>query len=166
MVFALYKPILYLHILAAFLYILSHGASAAAAYRLRHESQIERIRALLDLSGSTFSLMYVSLLVVVLAGVAMGFMGRWWAAGWIWTSLALLLAIVVSMSLIASRHFHRVRKAVGLPFLEGTKEHAPVAPGPPDELAGLLVSGKPHLITLIGLGGWAVILALMVFKPF
>jgi small-conductance mechanosensitive channel len=165
-VFVLYKPILFLHIFFGFLYMLSHGASVTVAYRLRHESGLERVRALLDLSRSSFILMYVALLAMLLGGVALGFLGRFWSSGWIWASLGLLIGIIVAMSLIASRHFHRVRKAAGLPYLEGTKEHPPVDPASPEDLRRLLQSGSPHLMTLIGLGGWAVILWLMIFKPF
>ena len=164
--FVLYKPVLFIHIFFGFLYMLSHGASAAVAYRLRHESSLERIRALLDLSRSSFILMYLALLAMLLGGIALGVLGRFWGTGWIWASLVLLIVILVAMSLLASRHFHRVRKAVGLPYLDGTKEHAPVEPASPEELRQLLQSGSPHLMTLIGIGGWAVILWLMIFKPF
>lgn len=164
--FVLYKPGLFFHIFFGFLYMLSHGASTTVAYRLRRETSLERIRALLDLSRSSFTLMYLSLLAMVLGGVALGFLGHWWSTGWIWTSLVLLVLILVVMGVIASNHFHRVRKAAGLPYLEGTKEHPPIDPAPPEELGQLLQSGRPHLITLIGIGGWAVILWLMIFKPF
>jgi MFS family permease len=165
-VFALYKPILYLHILFGFLYMLAHGTSATVAYRLRSEANLDRIRAMLDLSGSTFILMYVSLLGMTLGGIVLGFLGRWWSTGWIWASLILLVVILISMWAMASRYFHRVRKAVGLPYMEGNKERPPVEPAAADEVAHLLRSGRPHLMTLIGLGGWAVILWLMIFKPF
>lgn len=164
--FVLYRSVLFIHILFGFLYMLSHGASATVAYRLRSESGPERIRALLDLSASSFTLMYLSLLAMVLGGVALGFLGRWWSTGWIWTSIALLLLILVIMGLIASKHFHQIRRAAGLPFLEGYKEHPAVTPSSPEELHQLLQSGRPQLITLIGLGGWAIILGLMIFKPF
>ena len=164
--FTLYRPVLYLHFLSAFVYMLSHGASATVAYRLRSESNLERIRALLELSQSSFSVMYLSLLAMVLAGIALGFLGRWWSAGWIWLSLGLLILVLVLMWLLASKSFHRVRKAAGLPYLDGTKEHPPVEPASPDELKALLKAENPNLITLVGIGGWAVILWLMIFKPF
>ena len=164
--FVLYRSVLFIHIFFGFLYMLSHGTSATVAYRLRQETGLERIRALLDLSASSFTLMYISLLAMVLGGVALGFLGRWWSTGWIWTSIALLVLILVVMGLMASKHFHRVRRAVGLPFLDGTKQHPAVAPASPEELHQLLQSGRPYVITLIGLGGWAIILGLMIFKPF
>jgi hypothetical protein len=69
------------------------------------------------------------------------------------------------MSILASRHFHRVRRAMGRLYLGGNKEHPAVDPPSPDELRQILDSGKPHIITLIGIGGWAIILWDMIFKP-
>jgi hypothetical protein len=152
--------------LFGFLYMLAHGASAASAFQLRRETNLDRIRALLDLSGSSFRLMYLSLLVMFLGGIVLGFLGRWWSSGWIWLSLGILIAILVLMSLMASRQFHRIRKAVGLSYLDGTKEHPPVEPASPEEIRKVLSSGRAYLITAIGLGGWTAILWLMVFKPF
>ncbi len=162
----LYKPLLYIHILAGFVYMLSHGASAAAAFRLRQETNPDRIRALLDLSVHWFGLMYLSLAGLIVAGIALAFAGRWWGRGWVWVALALLIAVLVAMSLLASQHFHRIRKAVGLPFRAGNKEHAPVEPAPMAELQSLLGSVRPNRLALIGIGGWAIILFLMIFKPF
>jgi hypothetical protein len=110
--------------------------------------------------------MYLSLLAMLLGGITLGFLGRWWSFGWIWVALFLLVAIIVGMGLIAAPHFHRVRKAAGLPYRDGNKDHAPVEPSSPEEIAHLLQAGRPHLITLIGIGGWAIILGLMIFKPF
>lgn len=163
---ALYEPILFVHIFFASLFMLSHGASVAVAFRLRHEVGIEQVRALLGLSRSSFTLMYVSLLIMVLGGVVLGFLGGWWSSGWIWTSLGLLVFIVVVMRFMASGHFNRVRKAAGLPYRDGNREHPAVDPAASEELAVILRSGKPHLMTLIGLGGWAAVLWLMRSKPF
>lgn len=110
--------------------------------------------------------MYLSLLVMVLAGIALGFAGHWWSTGSIWVSLVLLIAILVAMSPLASIHFHRLRKAVGLPYREGNKEHPPVDPPSTSEIQALLVSGRPHLLTTTGIGGWALMFYFMVFKPF
>ena len=140
--FILYKPVLFLHIFLGFIYMLSHGASAAVAYRLRNESSLERVRALLDLSASSFAVMYGSLLFMFLAGIALGFLGRWWSSGWIWASLILLVAIFVLMWLVASRDFHRVRKAAGLPYMDGSKQHPPVDPASQEDFRGFSVWGN------------------------
>ena len=128
MLASLYRPLLYLHILAGFLYMFAHGASGIAAFRLRREVVLDRIRALLDLSAYSFALMYGSLLVMVLAGLALGFLGKWWGSGWIWASVITLVVMLVVMWILASRHFHGVRKAVGLPYMEGNKQHPAIDP--------------------------------------
>jgi len=42
--------------------MLAHGASVSVAFALRRERNLERIRALLDLSSGSFNVMYLSLL--------------------------------------------------------------------------------------------------------
>ncbi|MFN2148698.1 MAG: hypothetical protein ACK2T2_09910 [Anaerolineales bacterium] len=164
--FSIYRAVLYLHVFLGFTYMLAHGASFSVTYRLHHERELERVRALLELSRSSFGLMYASLALMLVGGVTLGFLGHWWSFGWIWASLGLLLAIVVFMALASSRHFHRIRKAAGLPYFDGSREQPAVAPAPLEELHSLLDSGKPHLYTLIGIGGWGLVLFFMVFKPF
>src|SRR3989304_10572125 len=88
-VFAFYNSVLFIHIFFGFLYMLSHGASVTVAYRLRRENGLERIRALLDLSASSFTLMYLSLLAMVLGGITLGFLGRWGSTRWACTAVAL-----------------------------------------------------------------------------
>jgi hypothetical protein len=164
--FSTYRTILYLHVFLGFIYMLAHGASFSVAFRLRQEHDLERIKALLELSRSSFGLMYLSLVLMLAGGIALGFLGHWWSYGWIWVSLGLLVAIVVYMAFSSSRHFHRIRKAAGLPYFDGSKEQPAVAPASAGELRKLLDSGKPHLYTLIGIGGWGLVLFFMVFKPF
>ena len=110
--------------------------------------------------------MYLSLLIMLLGGIAPGFFGHWWSKGWLCASIVILIVILVVMGTMASRHFHRTRKVVGLPYREGNKELTPIEPGSPEELDRLLKSGKPHLMSVIGIGGWAIILRLMLFKLF
>jgi len=75
----LYRILIFIHVFFGFLYMLSHGAAFSTSFRLRQESDPKRLQALLDLSGSTYSLMYLSLLVLLAAGVTLGFLGSWWS---------------------------------------------------------------------------------------
>jgi hypothetical protein len=161
----LHRLLLFAHVLFAFLYFLAHGASVAVAYRVRRETNAERVRALLDLSWSTIVASYQLLLGTIVCGVVLGFLGHWWSARWIWTSIIILLLIVVVMARAAAPRYRGLRKAVGLEFVDGKWEHR----GPelsPDELARVLAALNPAAITAAGVGGWAVILWLMLFKPF
>jgi hypothetical protein len=163
---AIYQWIVYLHVLAGFTLFFSHGASASMAFRLRREHKLERIRALLDLSGYTIMTMFLSLLVLLVAGVVAGFVGKWWNRGWIWAALILSVAIVVLMYRYSRQTYTPVRKAVGLPYREGNKEYPAVDPASGEEIAALIAATRPVRLAVIGYGGLALILWLMMFKPF
>lgn len=145
-----------LHLIGAFGFVAAHGATAAVAFRLRRERERVRIRALLELSRSTRSLMYWSLLVLVVAGVANGFNLHVWGRGWIWTSLVLLTALLVAAFPLAVPYYKRIRLAVD--------PERPAAS--PEELAALLTSSRPIVIAWVETVGILVILWLMVYKPF
>lgn len=161
----MYPWIVFLHVASAFTFLLTHGASAAVAFRLRQEKSPERIRALLELSTATVKVMYLSLLLLLLSGIVAAFLGRWWSRGWIWASLGILIAITVAMTLISARAYYPLKAALGLPDPWGNAE-LPPEPASEDEIAAILAAGRPELLTLIGLGGWIVVLWLMMFKPF
>src|SRR5262245_27375961 len=82
----LYQWIVYVHVLAVFAFLLAHGAATAITFKLRGERKIERIRTLLDLSESMAILGTVTWLVLIAAGIILGFMGNCWGHGWIWKS--------------------------------------------------------------------------------
>ncbi len=145
-----------LHLIGAFGFVAAHGATAAVAFRLRREREPVRVRALLELSRSTRSLMYWSLLVLVVAGVANGFYFHYWSQGWIWTSLVLLTALLGAAFPLAVPYYRRIRLAVD--------PERPVAS--PEELAVLLTSSRPIVIAWVETVGILVILWLMVYKPF
>jgi hypothetical protein len=161
----LHRIFLFVHVLSAFLYLLAHGGSVAVAFRMRRETSAERIRALLDLSRSSVAVANYMFLATIVCGVALAFMGHLWSAGWIWLSIAILVMVLVVMGRAAAPYFRRIRGAVGLAFADGTWRHT----GPEssaEELARALGSGNPAAISALSIGGWAVIVALMLFKPF
>jgi len=163
----MYQWLTFLHILGVFGFLLAHGASASVAYALRQERNHERVRALLTLSATSYPLMYLSLLILLVTGIIVGLMGDWWGRGWIWTSLILLIAIIVAMSVLGSNKLSVLRKALGLPYFERGKTQPAIAPASAQEIDAILAKeGNPHLLTTIGFGGIAVVAWLMMFKPF
>ena len=156
--------LVFLHIASAFIFVLAHGASAAVALTLRRESDSVRIRALLELSGSTLVASGVSLVMVLVTGIALGFTGHWWGTVWIWASLVLLVLIGAAMSIMGSAYFNEVRAAVGMP--SGYGGDAPPEQASPAELKALLRSWRPVAVSVIGVVGLLVILWLMTLKPF
>lgn len=165
-----YLPMLRLvHVLAAFAFVLVHGASAMVAFKLRGERDRTRIRALLELSNAYLNWLYVALGVLLLAGILSGIAGGYWTSGryWLWASLGLLIAILVAMYVIATPHFDALRHAIGMPtFNDVQKKQDPPPPANDADLARLLDSSKPIQSAVIGIGGIAIIVALMMLKPF
>jgi hypothetical protein len=161
-----YPWIKLLHVTAAFGFVLAHGASAFAAMRIRDEREPGRVAALLDLSGMSLGLMYISLMVLLAAGVAAGFVGAFWGRAWIWVAIGVLVIVVVAMYPLGSQHYAKVRRAVGLKVYSDPKDAPPPAPLAPDEVAALLASPRPFVLAGLGGIGLVVILWLMVVKPF
>ncbi len=98
-----YPWIVFVHVAAAFLFVMGHGASMWASDQIRHERDAVRITALLELSGRSLGLVYGALLTLLIAGIAAGIMGGHFARGWIWASIAVLVAILLAILAFAGR---------------------------------------------------------------
>jgi hypothetical protein len=160
-----YPWIVVTHVVGAFAFIGSHGVSAFVAFRLRRERRPDHVATLIGLSSSSLSAMYPALLVLLVAGVAGGFVGDWWGRAWIWLSIGLLLAIATAMYLVGTRYYIAVRHAVGISAPQDPKREDALVVATPDELDALLTSRRPELLALIGGGGLAAIIWLMEVKP-
>ena len=164
----MYQWLVFAHILGVFGFLLAHGTAAAVTFALRRQREVERVRVLLDLSRGVTTVANVSLLVLLAAGITAGFMGNWWGQGWIWASLGLFILIGVTMTLLGSRPLNRIRQLVhaGNPSRSETISHASLDTSAEKQLAVLLAATHSWLLTVIGGGGLALILWLMMFKPF
>lgn len=162
----MYRWLVFVHILAAFLFLLAHGGSANAVFRIRRETERSRLAALLDLSSASLGLGYLSLLVLLAAGIAVGFMGRWWGMGWIWASLLLLILSAVGMYLRSSMPLNRVRKAAGLPYHDGKRAQPAGPPASDGDLRAAATAVRPLESAAIGIVPIVLTLWLMMFKPF
>lgn len=162
----MYRWLVFVHILAVFVFLLAHGGSASVAFRLRRESERARLAALLDMSGASQGVMYASLLVLLVAGIVLGFLGSWWRLGWIWASLGLLILTAVGMYMRASLPFNRIRHAAGLPYFDGRRAQPASAPEGDEAVKAAVASIRPAEVAAMGLLPIALILWLMMFKPF
>ena len=162
----MYRLFVYLHILGAMGFMLSHSASALMAFKVRRETELARIRALLDVSGTSWIFFAITFLLLLLSGIVSGIMGRWWSEGWMWLSLGLLIAMSVYMGWSTRVHYHALRKVVGLPYMEGSKEMPAEEPASEAEIRAVQATHRPGLLAGIGFGTTVVIVWLMMFKPF
>lgn len=164
----MYSWLVYIHVFATLIFMFMHGVTGLVSFRLRTERNLESIRAMISLYASpgAFSIMYLSLLFLLGGGIWAGFQGGWWGYGWIWLSLGLLIAISVAMYLVGTKFYTLVRKAVGMPYMQGSKEMSAEEPLSAAEIDALLSKTPAVLIAVIGVGGIGLILWLMMFKPF
>jgi len=158
--------IIFLHILSALTFFLAHGASAAMVFKIRSETDFNRIRAMLDLSGMTIGLMSIAFLIMGLSGLALPFFLKLWKTGWVWTSIVLLIVVIVYMGVISQRHYKTLRKLVGLPYLVGGKQFPAEEPASQEEVLAHLKKINAGQVAWIAYGIPVVIVWLMVFKPF
>lgn len=166
MINLLIRWLIFLHVLGVLTFFLAHGASAAMAFKIRKETDFARIRAMLDLSWSTGILVVVSFLVMGLTGIILPFLIHIWNKGYIWASIVLMLFVFIYMAVFNETHYKQLRRLVGLPYMKGSKQLPAEPPSSPKEVAALLSKTSPIPLFIVGYGVPAIVLWLMIFKPF
>ena len=166
MVAILVRWLIFLHVLSVITFFLAHGTSAAMAFQLRKETDFTRIRALLDLSRSTLILLEGSFAIMGLTGIILPFLIHIWNRIYIWLSIALMLFVVIYMLRANENRYNKLRRLVGLPYLKGSKLFPAEPPSSPEEVATLLQKTTVTAFVVVGYVIPAIVLWLMVFKPF
>jgi hypothetical protein len=162
----MYPWLVFLHVVGVFGFLMAHGGSVNVAFRLRGERNLDRIRALLELSNSSFNMLYSSFLLMLISGIIAGFVGNWWGRGWIWTALGLLILTSITFFFLGTGYFNKLRKTVGLAWFDGIRSHPAETPASNEEVVALLNTGNPMRLAVLGAGALVVITWLMMFKPF
>ena len=166
MINLLVRWLVFVHILAAITFFLAHGTSAAMAFQVRKESDLSRIRALLDLSWSTMIIMGVAFGIMGLTGLVLPFIIHLWGRIYIWLSIGLMLFVFIYMGMFNETHYKELRRMVGLPYMKGNKRLPAEPPCSPEEVQEFLKKTSATSLVVVGYGVPAVVLWLMVFKPF
>ena len=162
----LVRWLVFIHVLAAISFFLFHGVSAAMAFMLRKETDFARIRALLDLSAANIPMMATSFMLMGLTGIALPFFVHIWDRGYIWLSIGLILGVSIYMAIFNERHYKELRRMVGLPYMRGSKNYPAETPCAPDEVEAHIKRTNVAPLAVAGFGVPAVVLWLMIFKPF
>jgi uncharacterized membrane protein len=142
----------FIHLMGVLGFLAAHGTSTAVALRLRAVRDRDQVRALLDLSRSTRPVNDVSLLLLLVGGIAAAVQGHLWTQAWLDVSLGLFVGLAALGVPILVRHFRRVRVALGS--------------GDDAALETLLRSNVPAAFAVVGGLLILFILWLMVAKPF
>jgi hypothetical protein len=156
-----YSWLVFLHVAGVFAFLLAHGVNSFVIFRVPGERDLAALRALLVLSASASFVSLLSLAALLIAGIAAAFVGGWWAFGWPWASLGVLVVVWASMSLGPGREMRKLREVAGF-----TGPMRITAEAKPEELTARQAATRPWISAVIGGGGLLVILWLMVLKPF
>jgi cytochrome bd-type quinol oxidase subunit 2 len=155
----MYRYWFMLHIIGVVAFMAAHGASMFAMYRIRNlDLDRTRIADAISFSGTTTRPMYISLLVLVVAGFVAGVQGKWLDDWWIWLAVVTLVITSGLMTAIAAPYFRRITEACAV-------RPSGVPRTSDEELRSLLHGSTSTLITVIGVVGLLLILYLMIFKP-
>ena len=92
----MYNWLVLLHIFFAFLFILTHGAHAAAMLKFRGEPDPEKSITFDNIFPTTTLLRVLTVLMGV-PGLIAAFITPWWKQGWPWASLVIFLIIAYVM---------------------------------------------------------------------
>jgi len=162
-----YQIILYLHIASALGFFLFHGATASATFGLKREKGQANIEVLLRMRELGSAGGFLSLLIMLISGIVLAFMGRYWSDIWIWASIAIFLVIGTVMGASGRNYFDRVSYAFDSEKYKAPKDKKD-DPEPPteDDLAVELAKGRPVMLTVTGIASLVLFLWLMMFKPF
>jgi hypothetical protein len=155
---------LYVHLAGVFGFLVTHGVSAGVGLKLRRERDPVRARALLDLSASTLNLANLSFLVLLIGGIGATSSEHVWDQGWPWAAIGVLIALVALVPTLVVPYYKKVRKAVGAPGVRGRMPAG--EPASPEEIERVLGSPIPIVISITGVAALAILLWLMVYKPF
>ena len=164
-----YPWIVFLHATGVLLFFIAHGTSMAVGFRLKRERDPARVRALLDLSSWTLGVWpSVAFVVGVVAGIVAGIMGGWFGQAWIWIAIVVLAIVAGAMTPLVAARLNVLRAAAGTRAVNPFSRKPPDAPLAQDdaELERLLAAWDPLPAAIMGFGGFALILWLMMFKPF
>jgi phosphoglycerol transferase MdoB-like AlkP superfamily enzyme len=152
------------HVIGAFGFVMAHGVSAIVAFRLPRAASADEARQLLGLSSASLSVAYASLLVLLAAGIAAGFMGSWWGHAWIWISIGVLLLVAVLMYAVGTSYYVGIRKALAADA-DALADGPGAARAAAFDVTALSASRRGYALALIGGVGLAVLVALMELKP-
>jgi hypothetical protein len=110
--------------------------------------------------------MFVSFIGMGLTGLALPFFIRIWNKGWVWLSIILMIFVFIWMVWMNERAYKILRKLIGLPYRQGSKEYPAELPSKPEEVAAQIKKLNPTSLIIVGYLIPAFVLWLMIFKPF
>jgi hypothetical protein len=152
-----YQWFVFTHLVGLVLFVFAHGASAFAAYQIRALRDPMAIGGYLTLSQQAVRTSYVGLVVLLIGGAGAATDQNLWGQPWVWSSVLVLVLVLVGMYSVGTRYYMNLRKLLlGSEGKPAISEH---------DLAAYLNSRVPDALAGVGGLGLLVLIWLMVMKP-
>jgi len=171
-----YRWLVFVHVAAILTLVLLHGATVTTTYALRTERRRDRLVAILDFSLLSFDsrgllgkIFWADLITVAVSGAVLMIAGGWWHFWWPYLSIGVFIGIVFAMSYLGRIPMQELRRALGLPWVKrgaGKPEWEPAEPPNEPAIDVALTRLRPGALAAAGAGGLALLLWLMMFRPF
>jgi hypothetical protein len=154
-----YTWFVFLHLSGLVLFVAAHGVSMFAAYRIRAERTPAAVVTNLAWSQTATRVATLGLVAMLVGGAGAATISGVWATAWVLGSIVVLVVVVVGMYAVGARYYYGLRERLS------PRDGSEGAPMSESELASLLDSRVPDVLTAIGGIGLLVLVGLMVFKP-
>jgi len=158
----MYLWVVYLHVIVIFIFLIQHAVEILVTFKLRGQKEPQGIFATYSfiLDNNTRNLR-ITYLLIILTGIAAGFISTWWKQGWMWTALGIMIVLWFVMSRIGS-HSLTVVDAITDRAVKNREDASAI-----DQFRNDLEARRePEILAVTSLIGGAIIVWLMMFKPF
>ncbi len=157
----MYSWLLYVHIGAVLVFMLAHGVQVMVTWKMRWQADPAKMVQLFEALPLTLPLRW-GVLAIFASGIVLVAVLNLWLSVWIWVSLAILAAIWLAMYRWGGEYYTLIENTV-VPLMDATDESA--VPEMRAAFDRARLSWRVPAMTVVGIGGVAVILWLMVFRP-
>lgn len=158
----MYIWVVYLHVTVIFIFLIQHAVEIFVTFKLRQQQEPQGIFAtyafILDNNSRNLRITY---LLIIVTGIAAGFLSTWWQQGWMWAALGVMVVLWIVMNRVGSSY---------LTTVDAITDHA--VKNKDDKTAidkfrsDLKARREPEILTVTSVIGGLIILWLMMFKPF
>jgi hypothetical protein len=158
----MYNWVVYLHVTVIFIFLIQHAAEIIVTFKLREQKEPEGIFATYAFMPDNNSRnLRITYSLIIVTGAVAGFMSTWWKQGWMWSALGVMILIWVVMTRVAPNYLNAVDAITDL-ALKNRDDKSAIDKFRRD----LKARREPEIMTITSVIGGAIILWLMMFKPF
>ena len=158
----MYNWIVFLHVTVIFIFLVQHAAEIISTFKFRAQKEPEGIAAIYSFMPNNGSRnLRITYSLIIVTGIAAGFISTWWRQGWMWTALGVMIVIWIVMNRVGGNY---------LTAVDAITDHA--VKNKDDKTAidkfrsDLKARREPEIMTVTSVIGGLIILWLMMFKPF